>query len=187
MINKLSTAFTTVKYTVRKIRFWINPFHCVDCGVRMYVHNPEYKHFPGQDRPGHSSELIVQNISPDSVCRQCTIKHLEANEWVPRFTHLHQKKRGAIGKDREGYRFWSKKKCDCCGQQVRSFKDVEMHPKISMLFCNMAWNYGYICKRCVIDTIKNGYIKTSMIGTYKGSFKFMNSKGLYVDQQGKLL
>lgn len=166
--------FTKLNYQWRKFRFWLSPFHCDVCGKRQYVRNPQYD-------IGH---LKVENLSRGCVCRECTVKLLQGNEWEPRFSHSTKERRGS---NRYNYRFWSAKKCDVTGNKVRSFKDVEIWPYIDMTFCTNAWNHSYISKEAVIDCVQNGQIRTSVWGIHKGKMVPMNTKRLFINQHGDLV
>lgn len=174
--------FANLQYFFRKWTYWAFPDHCECCGARMYVRSYEIEHVFANGR-----RLLVGNHAVIKegdkykhlvVCRDCLAHKLENGSWKPRFTHLY-------GETKD--RFWSAKKCDVTGENVRSFKDVEIYPYVNMTFCTIAWNHGYVSKQAVIDCVKYGKIKTSMWGVYKKKMHPMNHKRLYVNEEGELL
>lgn len=173
--------YEDVRYFFRKWAYRAFPDRCSSCGARMHVRYFEIEH-----HFDNGQRLLVGNHAKSgAVCRTCIVKHLETGEWQPRFTHFHEEHEGK--KARFNYRHWSTKKCDVTGKAVRAFKDVEVYPYIDMTFCTYAWNAGHVSKEAVIECVKNGNIKTSIWGIYKGKMVPMNHKRLFINDQGRLL
>lgn len=176
------------KYAYKKAKFKLRPYRCACCNAKMDVKSPEYEYiFPDAKGP-IGSRLIVHNFGwrdSAAICRACLINELQTKEWTPRFTHLHQSRDSSA---RYNYRFWSTKKCDITGRNVRSYKDVEIHPYVDMTFCTIAWNHSYISKEAVIECVKRGKIKTSRWGVWnKQTMAPMNEAGLFINENGELL
>lgn len=180
----LARPFQDASYFFRKWKYWASPDRCAACNTRMYVRSYEIEHyFPNGQRlmVGNHNTIKDTNGKYVTVCRECIASRLESQEWQPRFHHFHLELDGKPS--RYPYKYWSAKKCDVTGEKVRSYKDVEIYPYVSMTFCTYAWNAGHVSKQAVIDCVRNGKIKTSMWGL-RGP---MNHKGLFIDQKGKLL
>lgn len=172
-----------LSYEWKKLKFRLNPHRCVLCGARQYVAQPHYEYtFPNGRR------LTVQNVATHGsaegfkaqcVCRDCLVKQLESQEWKPRFHHMTP--------GRYVYKYWTAKKCYITDAQVRSYKDVEIYPHVSMLFCAGAWNFNYVSKQVVIDCVRYGKISTSIFGVHKGRMVCQTTHGLFINNKGELL
>lgn len=182
----VSVPFFRVRYLYRKWKYLAFPDHCTVCNKRMFVRYYEISH-----RFSNGKTLTVHNHAFDSstnrtmhVCRDCMLTELETKQWTPRFTHMHKSKGRS---DRYGYRFWSSKHCAVTGNNVRSFKDVEIYPYIDMTLCTVAWNHDYISKAAIIECVRDGKISTShwsMDGNRHGP---INHVGLFINEKGELV
>lgn len=171
------------KYAFKKVALKMRPYRCECCNKKMYLNHSQYEHtFDNHQR------LMVENNK--NVCRECLVDILSTKEWSPRFTQmaLQRKRDGDSSDARWNYRFWSTKKCAITGNEVRSYKDVEIHPYVDMMFCTIAWNHDYVSKEAVIECVKHGKVRTSRWGVWnKSRMAPMNNKGLFVDENGELL
>lgn len=179
--QKVLDVYNAVAYQIRKWKFIIKPYRCERCMKSMHVKQPEYEY---QAEGRH--RIIVGNLQRDGItCRECLVTELTFKQWTPRFSRLFKDQPSSR---RYNYRFWSSKKCSCCNEKVRSFKDVEILPSVDMTFCGIAWNYDRFCKRCIIDTVKYGKIRTSRWGIWKKSkMAPMNDKNLFIGEDGRVL
>lgn len=179
----LLTPFTIVKYQYKKLKFWLNPFHCDVCGKRQYVQSPQYEitFSPGNRLTVHNHRMIKEQDEYKSVCicRECMVKELETKEWTPRFTSIHN--------STFGYEFWNSDKCAVTGTKVTSYKDVEIMPYIDMTFCTIAWNHDYVSKQAVIDCVKKGKVTTAVFAMVGNKMVAVNGEGIPIDDQGNLL
>jgi hypothetical protein len=173
-----------IAYSIRKWKYKLFPDRCDCCGAKMYVKSYTLSHVFS-----NSANLSIQNIahkpgtySSYFVCRECIVRELEAGEWTPRFTALHGEDKNELN-----LRFWKKDVCEVTGKQLPSYRDVEIVPYISMLFCVQAWNYNRVSKEAVLECARYGNVDTNVWGVYKGKMARRNHKMLYVDDQGKLL
>lgn len=179
--------FEQLAYQYRKWKYWLNPDRCACCNKKMYVRYYQIEHIFDNGR-----RLLVENhpfSTKDNkrgvVCPDCIAEQLKTNEWTPRFTHGTSKLGGTT---RFNYRFWSTKKCDITGNDVRSYKDVEIYPYIDMTFCTNAWNHSYISKEAVIECVEKGTIRTSSWGIVDRKMMApMNHKRLFINGRGELL
>lgn len=163
------TAWKSIAYRFKKIKFQLFPFRCSVCRTAVNVRHPMYS----------TGSLLIENSKRETICRACLAEALKTNEWEPRFTHTL-----GIPKDKGTYkRYWSAASCDACGAKRESYKDVEVSTSISVLFCLQAWNYNYICKPCVIGAIETGRVTTSAIAS---SYN-VNEVGLRIGKNGELL
>jgi hypothetical protein len=170
-----------IKYQWRKWQYIVRPDHCARCNTRMHVKWFEIEHTYENGRRLLVGNHVSINGNPEPVCRSCLVHELETKTWKPRFSKLHG------DSSKYHYRFWSKEQCAITGAKVRSYKDVEIVPYVDMTFCTVAWNFEYISKEAVIECVKNGSIRTSFWGVYKGKMQPMNHKRLFIDEQGRLL
>ena len=167
-------AWESLVYRFKKIKFQLRPFRCDLCGTATNIRSPVYVN--------RSNGLMVERLGrgKSTVCRNCLVDALETQQWEPRFTFT-------LGRPskQEQYKLlvWVGPKCHSCEQQVTSYEDVEVNKDISVVFCLEAWNYNYICKTCVIDTIKSGRVLPStMLSSYG-----VNEVGLRIGDNGELI
>ena len=167
-----------VGYQFRKLAYRLKPDRCSCCGKKMYTRSMAYRHTFDNGR-----SLQVDNISPNLVCRECIIEQLTTQDWQPRFTDMRRRHKYSV---REGYRYWTNRQCAITGEDVRSYRDVEVVPYIDMIFCTTAWNYEYISQQAVIDCVQQGHCDAYRWGIYKKKMMPMNHKGLFLTEGGKL-
>lgn len=161
-----------VVYQWNKLRFWANPYRCKCCDKRLYVSTPQYTHTFENGQTLTVENVAIVNGEPAIICRACLLRELEMSEWKPRLSSS---------------RDWIGGTCAVLRKRGRSYKDVQIWPWVSMVFCTNAWNADHVSKEAVIKTVEHGKIKTSVYAICKGRLRCLNGKHLFVDDKGDLV
>jgi hypothetical protein len=178
--NTLIKLYKKADYFVRKFSYLVNPDRCSRCGTKMYAKFYQLEHHFDNGR-----RLLVENVggvSNKCICRVCLLELLESKPWEPRFSQLARERGYYMNKDG-----WTKTGCAVLGTKEIAYKDIEIWPLVSVVLCKNSWNTDYFSRQAILECVQKGKVRTTSLSVFKGKIVCVNHKGLYINEQGKLL
>lgn len=164
----VDTLVSTTRYTYRSISWLIAPPRCEKCGSRLHTNfNGDIELLNDQ---GYRSLLIGNHGK--KWCQSCIAKEVE---------HTDGKRDVGLS----SYDEPKKGKCDCCGKKDKVWKFFETD-NIRLHFCINWWNGFWICRDCILKTLRNGVVKSSYsMSDGLGKSWQVGAKGLFL-KDGKV-
>lgn len=151
--------------------YQLKPYRCTDCGVKM-PHKYGEVELNKVVAPMKARLTVSYHNMEGCLCQKCLLNRLEEVEENPRFMETQLA---------ESYNV--EFTCDVCEEEKPSFKAVKMSNGVidNMRFCTGAsWNGHYVCLDCAKTALRNGVVKSSIYGHYKGKSVPTNGYGLPV-------
>lgn len=161
------TALATTKYAWKSLKWIVNPPRCEKCGNRLHA---TYGDIELLNEHGHR-KLMISNHKK-KWCQHCIAEEVAGVEAM------------AIGLSK--YEKPKKGKCDCCGETKKKTWKFYETENINLHFCINWWNGFYICKDCILETLRKGTVKPS-VGVWDGIGKMwlVGANGLFL-KDGKV-
>lgn len=163
------TCVATSRYAWRSVKWLVKPHRCEKCNARLHT-NKYGGDIELLNEHGYRS-LMISNHGKH-WCQKCVAEEVETVDGK------------AVGLSK--YDKPKKGKCDCCGETKKKVWKFYETENIRLHFCMNWWNGFWICKDCILKTLKEGKVKTSY-GTTDGFGKswYVGSYGLYL-KDGKV-
>lgn len=160
-------AHASTKYAWRSLQWIFKPPRCEGCGARMHAKHYHFEHYHKEN----NTRLLVENHGK-RLCPTCVKNEVLSS--VP-------KAASSVLFDHE-----PQDHCDVCqAEEVVTHRFYETE-NIRLHFCLQWWNGFHVCRKCALEAITHGKIRTGMSRMDGFETNYIGANGLMLKDNGKV-
>ena len=133
----------TLHYAWNSIKWIVKPPRCEKCGSRMHTRSYEME----SKCDSKHERMLVSNLNGKLICESCIEEEILT---------------GGVIKQWSDDKPLRNRRCDCCHEKMPMTYKILNTKWVRLHFCLNWWNGFYVCKQCMLRTVRTGRRQTNI-------------------------